>query len=73
MRRKVLMSLLITRVFGDEMKIFATDDKGAVHLCRDNGAGEDPTTNRHKTCKWAFLVYQSEAWSASKPAGDAQN
>ena len=35
------MALLVTRVFGDEVQVFAADDEGAVHLCADDGAGED--------------------------------
>ena len=39
------MSLLISRIFGDEMKVFAADDEGAVHFGGDNCASEDTATD----------------------------
>lgn len=39
------------------MEIFAADDKGSVHLCGDNSAGEDTTTDGDETGEGAFLVY----------------
>jgi hypothetical protein len=53
---QIFVSLLITRVFGDEVKVFSADDEGAMHLCRNNSAGQDTTTNRNKTGEGAFLV-----------------
>ena len=40
-RGEVRVALLVTRVFGDEVEVFAADDEGAVHLGADDGAGED--------------------------------
>jgi len=54
--RDVLVSLLITGVFGDVVKVFATDDDGTVHLGGNNGAGQDAASNGHKTGEGAFLV-----------------
>ena len=45
MRSKVLVSLLVSSVFGNEVKVFSADDDCAVHLSRDNGAGQDTATN----------------------------
>lgn len=41
MRRQVLVSLLITRVFGDEVEVFSTDDEGTVHFRGHDTAGQD--------------------------------
>jgi len=51
------MSLLITGVFGDEMKVFATDDDCSVHLGRDDGSSENTATNGDKTGERALLVF----------------
>jgi hypothetical protein len=40
-RGEVRVALLVTRVFGDEMEVFAANDECAVHLGADDGAGED--------------------------------
>ena len=50
------MSLLISRVFGDEVEVFAADDKGSVHFGGDDGACEDTATDRDFTSERAFLV-----------------
>ena len=39
------MSLLVTRVLGDEVEILAADDDGTMHLGGDDGTGEDTATN----------------------------
>ena len=56
MRRKVLVPLLVSGVFGDEMEVFPTDDEGSVHLCRDDGSRQDTATNRHVSGERALLV-----------------
>lgn len=38
---EVLVALLVTVVFGDVVQVLAADDERAVHLCGDDGAGED--------------------------------
>jgi hypothetical protein len=53
---KVLMSLLVSGVFGNEVQVFSTDDQGSVHLGRDDGAGEDTASDRDHTGERAFLV-----------------
>jgi hypothetical protein len=53
---KVLMSLLVSGVFGNEVKVFSADDQGSVHLGRDDGAGEDTASDRDHTGERAFLV-----------------
>lgn len=52
------MSLLVSGVLGDEMKVFSTDDQSAVHFRRYNGAGQDTATDRNKTGERALLVYE---------------
>jgi len=53
---EVLMSLLVSGVFGDEVKVFSADDQGSVHLGRDDGAGEDTASDGDHTGERAFLV-----------------
>lgn len=45
MGSQVLMSLLISGVFGNEMEVFASDDESSMHFGRDNGASEYSTTD----------------------------
>jgi len=56
MRSKVLVSLLVTGVLGDEVKVFSADDESSVHLGGDNGASQDTATDGDKTGEWALLV-----------------
>ena len=55
-RSQVLVSLLVARVFGDEMEILAADDESTVHLSRHDCASEDTATDRHKAGEGTFLV-----------------
>lgn len=52
------MPLLISRIFGDEMKVFATDDEGSVHLCRHDRSREDTATDGNFAGEGALLVYR---------------
>jgi hypothetical protein len=52
----VLVALLVTVVLGDVMEVVTTDDKGAVHLGGDDGAGEDTATDGNETSEGALLV-----------------
>jgi hypothetical protein len=45
MRCKVGVSLLVSSVFGNEVKVFSADYQGAVHFRRDDGSGKDTATN----------------------------
>lgn len=55
-RGQVLVSLLVTGVLGDEVKILSTDDKGAVHLGGYNGSSEDTATDGDLAGEGALLV-----------------
>ena len=55
-RRQVLVSLLVTGVLGDVVKVFAADDDGSVHLGGDDGAGQDTATDGDETGEGALLV-----------------
>ena len=57
MRSEVPVSLLISVVLGDEVKIFSADDESTVHLSGNDGAGQDTATNGDETSEWTFLVY----------------
>lgn len=60
-RCKVLVALLISRVFGNEMEIFAADNESSVHFGRDNSPGEDTAADGDFACERAFLVLRSES------------
>lgn len=46
MSSQVLVTLLVTVVFGDVVEVFTTDDDGPLHLSdRDHGTGQDTTTD----------------------------
>ena len=50
------MSLLISGVFGDEVEVFAANDKGSVHFGGDDGACKNTATDRDFASERAFLV-----------------
>ena len=50
------MSLLVTGVLGDEVKVFSADDESSVHLGGNNGASQDTTTDGDETGEWALFV-----------------
>lgn len=52
----VLVTLLVTRVLGDEVEVLSADDDGTGHLGRDNLAGEDTATDGNETSPGALLV-----------------
>jgi hypothetical protein len=52
----VLVSLLVTGVLGDEVKVFPADDDGSVHLGGNDGTGQDTATDRDETSEGALLV-----------------
>lgn len=53
---QVLVSLLITGVFGDVVEVFTSDDGGTVHLGGNDGASQDTATDGYLAGEWAFLV-----------------
>ena len=55
-RSEVLVSLLISGVFGDKVEVFSTDDEGSVHLGGDDSSGQDTTTDGNETGERALLV-----------------
>lgn len=58
---QVLVALLVTGVLGDEVEVFAADNECAVHLGRNDGAGEDPATDGDLAGEGALLVYKFAA------------
>jgi hypothetical protein len=54
--RNVLVTLLITVILGDVVKIITTDNKGTLHLGRDNGTSKDTTLNVDLTDIGTLLV-----------------
>ena len=61
MRSKVLVSLLVSGVFGDEVEVFSADDEGSVHLGGDDGSGQDTTTDGDEAGERALLVCDESA------------
>lgn len=55
-RSEVLVSLLVSGVFGDEVEVFAADDEGSVHLGGHNGASQDTATDGDEAGEGALLV-----------------
>ena len=60
MRSQVLVSLLVTGVLGDEVKVFSADNESSVHLGGNDGAGQDTATDGDETSERALLVYGRE-------------
>ena len=50
------VTLLVTLVFLNVVKVISTDDNGAVHLCALYSAAEDATTDGNISCEWALFV-----------------
>ena len=50
------MPFLISGVFGDEVKVFAADDEGAVHFRGDDSTGENTAADGDFASERAFLV-----------------
>lgn len=50
------MALLVTGVLGDEVEVLAADDESAMHLGRDDGAGQDTATDGDLAGERALLV-----------------
>ena len=50
------MAFLISGVFGDEVKVFAADDEGAVHFRGDDSTGENTAADGDFASERAFLV-----------------
>jgi len=53
---EVLVTLLVTVVLGDEVKVFSPDDEGTVHLGRHDGSSQDTTTDGNEASERALLV-----------------
>ena len=52
------MSLFVSRVFGNEVEVLATNNQRSMHLGRNHGAGEDTATNGHFAGEGTFLIYR---------------
>jgi len=54
--REVLVSLLVSSVFGDEVEVFSSDDDGVGHFGRVDDTSEDSASDRDVTGERALLV-----------------
>ena len=52
------MSFLISRVFGDEVKVFSANDESAVHFGGDHRASKDTAADGDFASERAFLVWK---------------
>lgn len=50
------MAFLISRIFGDEVKVFAADDESSVHFGGYDSASEDAATDGDFAGERALLV-----------------
>jgi len=57
MHSHVLMTLFITTVLGNEMKVILPNDDGALHLGGDDQSLEDTSTNGNASSEGALLIY----------------
>ena len=53
---QIAVSLLVSSVLGDEVEIFSSNDDGSVHLCRNDLAGQDSSSDGDHSSEWALLV-----------------
>lgn len=53
------MSFLVSRILGDEVEIFASDDEGSVHFRGHDGTGKDTAADGDLAGEGAFLVYNT--------------
>ena len=58
-RSKVLVSLLVSGVLGDEVEVFSADDEGSVHLGGNDGTSQDTATDRDETSERELLICRS--------------
>lgn len=56
MSRDVLVTLLVTVVLGNVVKVVTTEDNGALHLGGDDNTGQDTTLDVNLTGPRALLV-----------------
>lgn len=57
---EVLVSLLVTRVLGDEVEVLSSDNEGSVHLGGNDGAGQDTATDGDEASEGALLVCRAK-------------
>lgn len=62
---EVLVALLVTVVLGDEVKVLATDDDGAVHLGGNDGTGQDTAADGDLAGEGALLVCSSRQFTSA--------
>lgn len=56
MNGDVHVSLLVSVVLWDVVKVVTTDNNGFLHLCRDDYGLEDSSSDVHSAGEWALLV-----------------
>ncbi len=59
------MSLLVSGVLGDEVKVFSANDEGSVHLGGNDGTSQDTATDRNETGERALLICRERKVSIS--------
>jgi hypothetical protein len=59
------VSLLVSGVLGDEVKVFSANDEGSVHLGGNDGTSQDTATDRNETGERALLICRERKVSIS--------
>jgi hypothetical protein len=71
-RSEVLVSLLVSVVFGDEVEVFSADDESSVHLGGHDSSGQDTATNGDETGERALLVCGTRMLAINSPSSFKQ-
>jgi hypothetical protein len=53
---KVLVTLFVSVVLWNVVKVFTTENKSSLHLGGDNNTSKNTTTNGNVTSEWALLI-----------------
>ena len=61
MRRDVSVSLLVSLVLSNVVKVVSSDDDGVLHLSRGHHSSDDSTSDTDVTGEGTFLIYIGSA------------
>ena len=61
MRRDVSVSLLVSLVLSNVVKVVSSDDDGVLHLGRGHHSSDDSASDTDITSEGAFLIYIGSA------------
>lgn len=67
------MSLLVSGIFGNEVKVFSSDDDGSVHFGGDDLSGQDAASDGDHADEGTFLVCTTTALASNSSADPASS